>query len=239
MPLHCAPERHSPVWGMPVGWGSTVSLVLGPRLPNMGNGSDSSRRGEPRRSAEAITPRSITGVAQLIPAAAEGDAAALGELLAALLPIAERYTRPFLASRRDGYDAHQDLLQEWTVRVLRALPNCRATADEQLVDWALAIARRTIAQFYRAEWSHMSGREDIAECSVDVCGQATPEDETDPESCAFSIRWHPFSLNSVTPEGLSVSFVLPRDQRSRPPEATGGCSGCSIDMRCRRYGAPA
>jgi len=57
--------------------------------------------------------------------------------------------------------------------------------------------------------------------------------------CAFSIRWHPFSLNSVTPEGLSVSFVLPRDQRSRPPEATGGCSGCSIDMRCRSYGAPA
>jgi RNA polymerase sigma-70 factor (ECF subfamily) len=167
---------------MPVGRGSTVSLVLGPRLPNMGNGSDSSRRGEPRRSAEAITPRSITGVAQLIPAAAEGDAAALGELLAALLPIAERYTRPFLASRRDGYDAHQDLLQEWTVRVLRALPNCRATEDEQLVDWALAIARRTVAQFYRTEWSHMSGREDIADCSIDVYGQATPEDETDPES---------------------------------------------------------
>jgi hypothetical protein len=52
--------------------------------------------------------------------------------------------------------------------------------------------------------------------------------------CAFSKICRTFSLNSVASESLPVSLGRSRwDEKSRLPEARGGCSGCWIDMQSK------
>jgi RNA polymerase sigma-70 factor (ECF subfamily) len=99
----------------------------------------------------------------LLPAARAGDLDAVSTIVSLLYPVVQRYTRSRISSLRDAYDAQNDLLQDWSLRVLKALPSCRATEDQQLIDWALAVARHTVSQFYRREWPQVAGRVEIDE----------------------------------------------------------------------------
>jgi RNA polymerase sigma factor (sigma-70 family) len=137
-------------------------------------------------SAAVVSPpedRTISVHALMVRARGIGDAAdqALEDFLTALCPPLRQFARGRVRGWADANDVAEDVVQEALIRIAKAVRECRAETDAQVLGWARTTARHALIDMYRSPGSGLAARQLAQELIDDMAGYAATQGEEAPD----------------------------------------------------------
>ena len=120
------------------------------RLPLRAADGSPALRGRPEPAERGVSSGEGRELLAWLEDARQARDNALSRLLDALYQVALRWARHRLRGLPDGADDAFDVAQEVVIRISIRLDQCRATSDQEIVGWTIAITRRAVADLLRA-----------------------------------------------------------------------------------------